>query len=177
MEEERARLTEGILRSVVCMHEAPRVGPWSPWLNLDLTLSQIKTLVVLWGRAPMRMSVLSQILGTNLSSMTGIVDRLVERDLVERLSDHEDRRIVLVQLSDAGRREVSQIISIGQARLETLIEHIDTKELVIVDQAMQILRRAWGNIHHQSMPDFDFGAVPTQEGQITVEETEKDLGA
>ena len=177
METERARMIDAILQNVACMHERPQIGPWSPWLNLDLTLPQVKVLIVLWGREPMRMSELSQMIGTNLSSLTGIVDRLVERDLVERRSDLEDRRIVLVQLSEAGRSQVSQIISFGQARIGALLERVETSNLRVINQAMQILQQAWADVSSVSEAHAPQHVLAEQEHQSAVGEVAGSLGA
>jgi DNA-binding MarR family transcriptional regulator len=123
------------------LHEVPQSGHASGWLQLDLTVPQIKTLVALWGQPAMRMSSLSQLLGASVSTMTGIVDRLSERGLIERGSDQEDRRIVLVHLSEKGREQISQISLLGQAHIAALLEHIDTEELPVIVQAMEIFLR------------------------------------
>src|SRR5690242_853807 len=115
MEQDRSILIEHILDMSVRLYEVPQSGHASGWLQLDLTVPQIKTLVALWGQPPMRMSSLSQLLGASVSTMTGIVDTLSERGLIERGSDQEDRRIVLVHLSEKGREQISQISLLGQA--------------------------------------------------------------
>ena len=46
---------------------------------------------------------LAEILGLGLPNVTGLVDRLEERGLVERRRDPDDRRVVHVHLTDLGR--------------------------------------------------------------------------
>src|SRR4028119_1986958 len=113
MEPKRAEIIGRIMQRVACMQDRPQTGPWDNWSRIDLTVQQIKTLATLWGHPALRMRALSDLLGVNLSTMTGIIDRLVERNFVERGSDPEDRRIVLVQLSDAGRDEIGHIMRLG----------------------------------------------------------------
>lgn len=47
---------------------------------------------------------LARKMGGSFSNATVLVDRLVERGLVERLAESQDRRVVLVWVSEEGRR-------------------------------------------------------------------------
>jgi len=55
---------------------------------------------------PRRMTDLAECAQTSQASLTGIVDRLEEQGLVERLRLAVDRRVVEVALTDAGRDEM-----------------------------------------------------------------------
>ncbi len=139
MQPDRAEVIAQIMQVVACMHARPHSGPWDSWSRIDLTMQQIKTLAALWGQPALRMRALSDMLGVNLSTMTGIVDRLIERGLVERRADPEDRRIVLVQLTEAGREEIGRIMMLGQTQLAELLEFIDTDDLPVIARAMTIM--------------------------------------
>ncbi|MDM7855561.1 MarR family winged helix-turn-helix transcriptional regulator [Cellulomonas alba] len=76
--------------------------------------------------APYRLSpgaLLTQTLVTS-GTMTNRIDRLVEHGLVERLPSPDDRRGVLVQLTDAGRARVdaafSDLLDVERGLLEGL---------------------------------------------------------
>jgi DNA-binding MarR family transcriptional regulator len=157
MEPKRAEIIGRIMQRVACMQDRPQTGPWDNWSRIDLTVQQIKTLAALWGHPALRMRALSELLGVNLSTMTGIIDRLVERNFVERGSDPEDRRIVLVQLSDAGRDEIGHIMRLGQAQFEALLEFIATDDLPIVAQAMDIMFTASEAFHARAMESKERG--------------------
>jgi DNA-binding MarR family transcriptional regulator len=49
------------------------------------------------------MSGIARAVRLSLSTVTGLIDRLVEKKLVRRDRSHEDRRVVEVQLTDEGR--------------------------------------------------------------------------
>ncbi|MFH1572061.1 MAG: MarR family transcriptional regulator, partial [Gemmatimonadota bacterium] len=51
---------------------------------------------------PLSSVALSRELGVSPANVTGIIDRLVEKDLVERLRPEDDRRKVLLSLTEAG---------------------------------------------------------------------------
>ncbi|MGC0327386.1 DNA-binding MarR family transcriptional regulator [Streptomyces sp. SAI-170] len=74
----------------------------------NLTASQAKTLNVL-RRGPAAMRVLAAILTCDASNMTGIVDRLEKRGLVQREPSPTDRRVKNVVITTEGERVIDVI--------------------------------------------------------------------
>lgn len=68
----------------------------------DLSLTQVRLLAILDDRE-LRMSDLARHLGLDRSSVTGLIDRAVERGYVVRRRDPGDARAALVTLTAAGR--------------------------------------------------------------------------
>src|SRR3954470_18615849 len=69
----------------------------------DLSPPQLGALKALDPDHPVAMSELAAILGCDNSNVTGIVDRLEYRGLVERRPAEHDRRVKLLALTDEGR--------------------------------------------------------------------------
>lgn len=67
----------------------------------DLTTVQAKVLAAL--AEPMPMHRIAEKLGSERSNVTGIIDRLEARGLVERHADTRDRRIKNIVATEAGR--------------------------------------------------------------------------
>jgi DNA-binding MarR family transcriptional regulator len=77
-----------------------RSGRSQEVVELDVPIGQLKTLFMLWRAGkPQTMGQIAQALGVSLGSVTGLVDGLVERDLVRRDEDPEDRRQKLARLT------------------------------------------------------------------------------
>ena len=76
---------------------------------------------VVYPRKQMTMGDLSKALSVPFSKATRIVNGLVERGYVERLSDPGDRRVVLVTLTDAGKRLHKMIDIYTRKRVEELL--------------------------------------------------------
>ena len=78
--------------------------------NFDVTLPQFE---VLWELdrcdAPVVMSRLSEQLKVTGSNLTGVVDRLERKGLVERFRSSEDRRLQYIEMTDAGRTAFVEI--------------------------------------------------------------------
>lgn len=68
----------------------------------DLTPVQAKLLLGLAEPAPMRS--LSDSMCCDPSNITGVVDRLEERGLIQRTEDPSDRRVKIVQATPTGRK-------------------------------------------------------------------------
>jgi len=73
----------------------------------DLSTTQARLLGVLRDRTP-TMNELGKLLGLDKSSVSGLVDRAERRGLVTRVPSTEDRRAVLVSLTDHGRSLMSR---------------------------------------------------------------------
>ena len=73
-----------------------------------LTVSQSYCLRILYFQGPRAMGELATELDVRLSTMTGIVDQLEARGLVERVDHPDDRRSLHVTLSSTGTHAVSR---------------------------------------------------------------------
>ncbi len=62
------------------------------------------------------------------ASMTGIVDRLLEEGLVERRRDPEDRRSVIVALTQEGARVLDQARADRRHTLEQLLRLLSPED-------------------------------------------------
>jgi DNA-binding MarR family transcriptional regulator len=80
------------------------------WFTLELTMPQVRTLFALLRGGEARMGTLAPQLGVSLSSATGLVDRLLEKRLVEREVDPDDRRSVIVRLAAEGQDLVERLL-------------------------------------------------------------------
>ena len=122
------------LRSMPAAFEHP--------LDVELTIPQLRTVNFL-SRGPERMSEIAAFLGIGLSSATGMVDRLVEKGLVERTHDRSDRRVVTCRLTDLGRRTFQQHMQIGRSHVEQMADMLQEPELEKIVEAIEILMAAF----------------------------------
>ncbi len=74
-----------------------------PALAAEFELSPVQAHVLRQlGEAPLAMSTLAGYLSCDASNVTGLVDRMEARGLVERRSSEQDRRVKMLVLTDAG---------------------------------------------------------------------------
>ncbi|HSZ47364.1 MAG TPA: MarR family transcriptional regulator [Streptosporangiaceae bacterium] len=87
----------------------------------DLSITQARLLGVLRDRTP-AMNELARLLGLDKSSISGLVDRAERRGLVARIPSAEDRRAVLVGLTDEGRSLMSRAAASFGADLTAMLD-------------------------------------------------------
>ena len=75
------------------------------------------------------MSRLAEVLNVSLSNATGLIDRIEERGFVERTRVPEDRRIVLIRVTDAGERMLGEIDALSDELLRSVLDHLDRSKL------------------------------------------------
>jgi DNA-binding MarR family transcriptional regulator len=115
----------------------------SDLVDLDLTVAQLKTLYVTAASGPIQMGALAVRLGTALSTTSGVVDRLVQLGLIERLEAPSDRRQVLVRATDVALARLDAINELGRARLRELLAGMrSADDLAVVRRAVELLTEA-----------------------------------
>jgi len=77
---------------------------------------------------PLTMSELSSDLNVPLSTATRIVDGLVQRDMVERVNDPNDRRVVRVGMSENGRKLYETGREYSKQRITKLLRDFSAEE-------------------------------------------------
>ena len=75
---------------------------------VELTEAQMITGIILLDKGSLTMGELATNIGASLPTVTGIIDRMVKRELVERQRDDTDRRIVKVCLTPKGKEQISR---------------------------------------------------------------------
>ena len=104
MQASREELTDQFVELVEQINQSMHCTPSDGWEELDLTISQIRVLSLLY-QGPQRMGSIANYLGCILSSATSIIDRLVDKEMVVRFPDSEDRRVVICELPPRDERQ------------------------------------------------------------------------
>jgi DNA-binding MarR family transcriptional regulator len=112
------------------------------WLNLDLSTPQLKVVLLLLVNGPCRMSVIATALGVSLATGTGVVDRLVERGIVVREGDPEDRRVVLCRLSSKGEKMLLGLVQLARNHAEMMFRSLSVEKLMAVRAGLEALLEA-----------------------------------
>ena len=111
-------------------------------LQFDLTMPQLKVVLLLFLNGPMRMSDLASALSMSLATATGVVDRLVERDIVLRESEPKDRRVVLCRLSEKGQELTGVLWHSARDRARELLMAMTIPHLQFLNEALEALLQA-----------------------------------
>ncbi|MBI3753957.1 MAG: MarR family transcriptional regulator [Deltaproteobacteria bacterium] len=109
----------------------------------ELSLQELKVIGLLGERGPAIMRDIAGYLGLAMSTGTGIVDKLVERGFVTRERNEEDRRVVTVDLTDAGREMYSIYQERNMGLSFSMLESLTEKEQ---DTLLSLMRKIVRNI-------------------------------
>ena len=103
---------------------------FEPWRKLDVPLAQLKSLFLIHIRGSINVRNLALDLGVTPGNVTSIVDRLVAQGLVRRSENPEDRRMVLLQLTDQGRKTITDIHETGISHVKRALERMSTEDII-----------------------------------------------
>ena len=100
---------------------------------------QVQALRLL-GAGELTVGALSRQLGLERNSGSQLVERLVQRGLVERVRSHDDRRRVGITISAAGRQLLGQAQPVAAAVAGTLLAGLPENELAAATRVLLALR-------------------------------------
>ena len=113
-----------------------RAGDW------DITMAQMRALMAVGYGPGCTMTELASKLGISVSAATGLVDRLVERDALERESDPHDRRVVRVRISKAGMRAGQEFHAAQILHTADALRELSDEDIHQIAGATNLLLRA-----------------------------------
>jgi DNA-binding MarR family transcriptional regulator len=112
---------------------------------LDVPFGQMKTLFVLWTAGkPQTMGQLAQALAVSLGSVTGLVDGLVQRGLVRREEDPDDRRQKLAHLTPTAEGRLRRMEQERSVVARRLLRRMSLDDLRALRQGLVALAAAAG---------------------------------
>jgi DNA-binding MarR family transcriptional regulator len=114
-----------------------------PWMSLDLTMPQLKVLLLLWHAKRARVGVLAERLGVHISNITGILDRLVESGFVCREEDAGDRRLVVSRLTPKGEATLARLYDSRATHVAEHLANLSAEELSALHRGLEALLARW----------------------------------
>ncbi len=129
VDQRRSELLERVFieyRYAAVLADPARLAAWE---DRELTMSQLRVLFILNGDRGMTAGHLAERLSVRPSTVTGIVDRLVKQELVERRADPDDRRIVRNVLAPTGQRLINEFTAASREFIESFLEPLSDSEL------------------------------------------------
>lgn len=109
-----------------------------------ITISQFRTLVILFNRGPVNLATLARLLGVQPSATGRMVDRLVAAGLIDRLPHPTSRRELLAVLTKRGRDVVRRITAYRRAEIAAIVEKMPPPERHGLARALTAFAAAGG---------------------------------
>lgn len=101
----------------------------SSLLDYDLTLQQLRVFAFILGRGETPINKVAEALGIRPNVATGIIQRLVDRGLIERTEDPDDRRVRLLTVTDRGVALTEELSGIVLAKGRELLDRLSDEQL------------------------------------------------
>ena len=109
-----------------------------------VTLTQFRTLVVLDSHGVINLNRLADLLAVNSSTAMRMIDRLLAAELVTRQDNPANRREVLLDLTDEGRRLVQQVSGTRRAEIARIVKAMPPGERSELVNALRAFADAAG---------------------------------
>ena len=143
MRPDREGLVQQILKLSEDIYNSVPLDIPSEWLESDLSVAQLRVILVLQSQGPSRMSSVASVIGIALPTATGVMDNLVKKNLVIRENDPQDRRLVICRLSPQGQDLINKLWISGRFQMENLLEGLTEEQL---EKAHEVARILYENI-------------------------------
>jgi len=125
----RTDLVDGILTELQAAVRELRCGALTGVIRRDVSMTHLHVLWLLAHRGEMSMTELADVLGISLSNATGLMDRMEERGLIERVRVPDDRRRVFVRPAAGGRLGLQNTEGLKRDRMRRVLERLDERQL------------------------------------------------
>lgn len=113
------------------------------WLRgCDVSMAQIHVLATLHEQDGMTVGALAEALAISAPSASAVVERLVERDMVQRERSEDDRRTVHLSLSRKGRELFEEMHGLGADHFRRVLDRLSDEDLGEVARIAGLLRDA-----------------------------------
>lgn len=112
------------------VHNSKKLFFPKEWINLDLKFSksEIFTLILLDTKKEITMTELADNINAPMSTATGIADRLVKNNYIERKRSKQDRRIVVLKITKKGNQLVIDLKDVISKYINVVIDDLTDEE-------------------------------------------------
>ncbi|KTD00429.1 MarR family winged helix-turn-helix transcriptional regulator [Fluoribacter gormanii] len=104
-----------------------------------LTVPQIVCLYEIYENGKMTISALSKKIYLSMSTIVGVIDRLEEKQFVNRTRDIQDRRIIYIDITEKGKEFVSAAPYLLHNRLNDNLQVLTVEEQIALANSINVL--------------------------------------
>ncbi len=136
----------GLISEVIKLdREAQRLirrQSFGAWMELSLTVPQLKSLFFISNEPGTSPGKLAAALDVTPSNVTGIVDRLVRQGLLVRQENPQDRRVLVLKVTNKGEAILSDLRERTTSSMREILDHLNVQELSLLDRGLSVLVKA-----------------------------------
>lgn len=105
----------------------------------QISESQFNCLLTIYKYGPLPPSQIAKHMLVKSSTVTGVVDRLEQKGLVERMRNSPDRRVIMIQLTPAGREVAKRAPPLIQQKILDGLSILSEEEISLIAHALRTL--------------------------------------
>jgi DNA-binding MarR family transcriptional regulator len=102
-------------------------------------------LLTMLSQEPRTLSALAALLGVSLPTMSNSISALVERGWVKRTAPTRDRRIVIIEVTPAGKATVERVGRCAEAHLADALAPLDPASRTRLTAGLGVLRKVFAD--------------------------------
>lgn len=99
---------------------------------MDCSKNELLALVHVYRMGETTMSRIAEYVGVPLNTATGIANRLEKRGLVLRWRSVQDKRVMVVRITDEGARQVAEVVGAVGGLVGALFEDLSDEERLVL---------------------------------------------
>ena len=111
----------------------------SSFSQFGITPAQFYVLSAVWENNGVKFKDLAKSLEMDGSTLTSILDRLERQDLLERRDDPEDRRSLLVFLTEKAKQSIAEITCLAEKLNQEIKERFSDEEFATFERVLEKL--------------------------------------
>jgi len=152
MKPENEAVIQGLVGSVRKLVRAVYIDSQKMSKQFGLTGPQSAVLRLLVSRGALSSAAVSRLLYVTPSNITGIIDRLVKKGLVERIRKDGDRRVALITLTETGRALSSTLPDPIEQKFIAQLADLESEHIQILAVAMNQILNLIDTKNVQALP-------------------------
>jgi DNA-binding MarR family transcriptional regulator len=131
-------------------------------MALDVTMPQMKIMLLLYVRGSVRMSNIANDLKVTLPTATSLIEKLVDKNYVLRDTQSDDRRVVLCKLSVSGKKTITGIWISARKRSQQLLLSLDYSKLEMFRDVLNAMMQSSDTQQSQKSNDAHSGVLAVE---------------
>jgi DNA-binding MarR family transcriptional regulator len=104
------------------------------WMKLDLTIDQLKCLILIQYHGKVSFTDLAQALGSTRGNITGIARRLMQNGLVIRQPNLDDRRVQYLMLTEKAQEILNEFKQMITTEQVNILSALNLKDLAAMEK-------------------------------------------
>ncbi len=104
-----------------------------------LTMQQGGAMMFISHHSGCSLSELANTIGMTISAASKLVDGLVEKGFIHRETDSEDRRKIILSLTEAGQADKDSVDRMAESVVSTRLDSLSHDDRVLIGKAMKLL--------------------------------------